>query len=667
MAAWLALLPLPGISAADDAPWAVKDAPYRAVVRLRKPPSHPEAGVEIKVPDLGVVHSHGGEYALADAAGHPLPVAVAWQAEGQTARLLANGLNPNQDYFLYIGGSRGATWTPKTSLLLETRHSPTGHGEGFNSLNTLQAAWGSAPTQGAEFVEKISSANNPFGEPTNFLSHYSGYLAPTATDVELSTSSSDASFVQVNDQLFVESPGKHSPTGAEKSLRPKKLPASPTPVKIDYYHAKGDDGEPTMCLFWKHNGHIEVIPPEAWLHPGAAEAVRYEAVHGGPVPAPGIESLSYVGWGGGFLYEVHCTLAATPLAGATVEWHFDDGGVFTGPECTRIMAADPPVQRVTVIVKRGNEAVQSVQRIGFFGQPPKTAEGNQEHQHYLELLGKQDPATLSVAMLGAALPFLVDNGTDAQVAPYANAWLKAKHPPNDPLWLSAESARLRAIAETNPKAALAELTNNVAAHELYGKPLDLLEVELIVFYTHELASVARVQQIAFGLGSTPEGRLAAVRIGDLYRLNGDIRQAVARYEAAQPPDDSGGRKLPAEDQANSMTVDDLIERGDRQAAEAKLAEWEIAHPMAKFTTDFLLLRSRVMTLYGRWRESLTELDAYAASHPDSSYQIEVDFYRAQALSETGKKDEARKIWGDIAKNYPKSEYADSSKKLLKTL
>ena len=110
-----------------------------------------------------------------------------------------------------------------------------------------------------------------------------------------------------------------------------------------------------------------------------------------------------------------------------------------------------------------------------------------------------------------------------------------------------------------------------------------------------------------------------------------------------------------------MTVNDLIDKNERQEADTKLTDWELAHPMAKFSTDFLLLRSRVLTLYGRWREALVELEAYAATHPDSPYQIEVDFYRGRALYELGKKDEARKIWQAIVKNYPRSEFADQAK------
>ena len=86
--------------------------------------------------------------------------------------------------------------------------------------------------------------------------------------------------------------------------------------------------------------------------------------------------------------------------------------------------------------------------------------------------------------------------------------------------------------------------------------------------------------------------------------------------------------------------------------------------MAKFNTDYLLLRSRVLTLYGRWRVALAELDAFAATHPDSPYQIDVDFYRARALNELGQKDEARKIWADLVKTYPLSELAAPAREAL---
>ena len=402
-------------------------------------------------------------------------------------------------------------------------------------------------------------------------------------------------------------------------------------------------------------------PADSWLHPGTSELVRCEDVRGRPVPAMHASYASYVGVGGSFLYELHCRLLPTDLKDASVEWRFDDGGVFTGSECNRLVATAPPVQRVTLRVGQGNETMQATKRLSFYDRPPKEAEDDKEHAHYVELLEKMDPAHLDAAMLGAALPFLFDYGTDAQIAAYATAWFKFNPPVADPRWLPAEMARLRTLAVTDPKAALAALHADTAGRSLYEKPLDLFEIDLLVYYLRDPASLSRIQQIGFGLGDTKEGRLATIRLADAYRLSGDVRQATTRYQAAQPSDPSNGRRLPAEDQANSMTVKDLIESDHRDEADAKLTDWELAHPMAKFSTDFLLLRARALTLYGRWRESLSELEAYAATHPDSPYQIEVDFYRARALREIGKKDEARKIWLDIVKNYPHSELAEPSK------
>ncbi len=651
----------PAAQAADDPAWAVKGAPYRMVVRQKMPPENPETGTEIVVPDLGVAGgAKGGDYAMVDAAGIPVPVVAVWQGEGQDALLLASGMQAGQDYYLYVGGPRGATWTPKTSLLFETRSLSGGH-TAFTSASAIQDSWKTAPTQGAKFVPEIFSANNPFGEATNFLSHFIGYLAPQGGGQELYTSSSDASFVLLDGQPFVEYPGNHPVTSSMKAVKTKRLPASTVPVRVDYYQAKTADGPPGMALGLIRDGKPETIPANSWLHPGTSTIERCEDVRGSPVPAMHIAYESYLGVGGGFLYEVQCRLLKTNAKDAPVEWRFDDGGVLKGVECKRLVATVPPVQRVTVRIGQGNEVVQATRRINFYDRPPKEAEEEAGHERYLTLLTSMDPTPLTATMLGAALPFLFEYGTDAQIAAYATPWLKTNPPVADPRWLPSETARLRTMALTDPKAALAALHADNAGRSIYGKPLDLFEIDLLVFYLRDAASIARVQQLGFGMGDTKEGRLASVRLGDAYRLTGDTRQATARYQQAQPPDPSNGRRLPAEDQANSMTVRDLIEKNERQEADAKLTDWELAHPMTKFTSDFLLLRSRVLTLYGRWREALSELDAYAATHPDSPYQIEVDFYRARALRELGKKDEARKIWQDIVKNYPRSELAAPSK------
>ena len=53
--------------------------------------------------------------------------------------------------------------------------------------------------------------------------------------------------------------------------------------------------------------------------------------------------------------------------------------------------------------------------------------------------------------------------------------------------------------------------------------------------------------------------------------------------------------------------------------------------MAKFDGDYLLLRARMLNAFGRWSEALVELDSFKNVQPDSPYEIDADFQRAEAL------------------------------------
>jgi len=46
--------------------------------------------------------------------------------------------------------------------------------------------------------------------------------------------------------------------------------------------------------------------------------------------------------------------------------------------------------------------------------------------------------------------------------------------------------------------------------------------------------------------------------------------------------------------------------------------------------------------------------------PESPYQIDADYYRAQALYALGRQPEARTLWAEIAKKYPQHPLANSS-------
>ena len=138
-----ALLASIRLAGGADVPWAVPDAPFRALLRAgRDAPSSPETGYAIELPEFGQTMPNLTDVLITDAKGQPVPQAKVWRGEGHTAILLAQMLASGQDYYAYFGGNRPrrqTQWTPKISLLLETRRLPAG--TKLEDAQDLESAW----------------------------------------------------------------------------------------------------------------------------------------------------------------------------------------------------------------------------------------------------------------------------------------------------------------------------------------------------------------------------------------------------------------------------------------------------------------------------------------------------------------------------------------------
>jgi tetratricopeptide (TPR) repeat protein len=656
---------------AQDMPWLAKDAPYRAVVRLAEAAKFPDAGVEIELPEFGQTRADLGDVLLLDGQGQLQPLAPVWRGEGQKALLLAKALNPGEKYCVYFGGGSVRSmekWEPKVSLLMETRRLP-GNAR-LDSWPDMQKTWSESSTvDGAGFVRSIYHAGNPFGESSDFVTHYTGYLVTgTNTGMVLYTLSSDASFVLVGNLFDFGWPGYHSPWADARTMHSKKIACTPDFTRIDYFQAKAGGGESACVLGWMQNTKMEAIPPDAWLHPGVSQVLKIEDAHARPVPIAKSAADSYIGYGDRWFFDAKFFLRGAAIEGWNVTWQFDDGAVFSGTECQRIVVGWG-AHKLIVKLQRGGEEVHGTLRYAFPDGVREASINNPDAiARYLELLAREAPERLSKETLGADLILLRDFAADGQIGKFASAWLNTGPSTEDPLWLPAQLSRIRVMAQEDPRKALEELRRiNAVARKRYGQPFDSLELDILVFGLHDPSVDALAKRLAFENPNSEIERLAKVRVGDLYRLTGHYPQAVEQYQGVQKTivDESQGRKLPAQDQAYSITISDLIDGNRRREALAKLHEWELSHPMAKFDSDYLLLRGRTLNAFGRWNESLAELDSFKKIQPDSPYVIDADFYRAQALDGLGRKEEARKIWTSIVTNYPKNELAEPSRVLAK--
>lgn len=647
--------------------WIFPDAPYRAVFTLDKPADDPSVGIAVNLPEFGNTTDKLLDVVMTDSAGELQPLAQVWRGGGQWVLLLAKEMKADQEYFVYFGGTRfrqGQTWQPQTSLLLETRQAPGVRG--IDSWEKMDAAWRNATdVDGAGWETGINHGANPYGENRHFLSRFTGLLRTENTaKLTLYTLSSDGSFVLVNGKFEFGWPGEHNSQANAKNVRTQSVSCAGPLTRIDYYHAKTAGEHPAMVLGWKKGEKLETIPASAWVHAGATKMVRLEQMQGWPVPAPILKVKSYIGYADLWLYEVTGKLREELPAGWGVQWKFADGSTSTNKEFTRIAVGGDSVT-VAVKLQNGNDVLTGTRQVKFLEQVPAASVRDAgDMRRYLAAMLGENLGELPVGMLRNYFVFAEATQQDAAAGQFAEAWLKRSPDAGDPLWLPAQLSRLRLLAQTDARRAVEELRRiPPAARTRYAATLDLLELDLLVFHLGDAAAVPRAQQIATQDPKSATARLALVRAGDYYRLQGKYAEAAAQYQQAQKSvvEGSDGRKLPAQDRAYSITLNDLLERGDIDTAESKLTEWESRHPLAKLDSDFLILRGRVLMELGRWREALVEIESFEKLLPESPFQIDAAFYRARALFELGKKDEARKIWQTIAEKFPQHALAEKSR------
>lgn len=655
------------------AAWAVADAPYRAAVVVGSVPTIPEAGVVIELPEFGATLPDLADVVLLDKKGDPQPIARFWRAEGKRALVLAKDLDSKQVYYLYFGGGKKRetpSWKPQMfSLLMETRR--MAGASQFQNWGEMEAAWqqGGA-VDGMGFVPYIHHAVNPYGESHKFLTHYTGYLVTKGLkEITLFTQSSDASFVLVNGQYVLGWPGKHKAEANAKTVPQKTVPSAGPFTRIDYYHAKGEDtNQPAMLLGWVHEKKYVSIPSDAWVHAGAGNITRFEGQEGRPVPVPNVSFNSYIGYNDSWYYETSFWMPSPPPPDWTAEWQFDDGAVRPGALFTRVLVSYAP-QKVTLRLKRGQEVLQGFRLF----QPPEgvaAASINRagDTERYAQALGQDDPLNLSLPALRSCAFFLAAYGTLQQGVRVAEAYVKKCADQKDPVWADSQVLRIRSLSQTNPQQALVELRQvPPGSRQLHAAKFDQLEADLLVFCLRDLTAVGRLEQM-IGTGKDHNTvQLMRVRLGDLYRLNGKYPDAIEKYRAAQKTvaDATAGRKIPAQDEAFSLSVTEAIADGEREEGQKRLEEWELVHPMAKLNSSFLILRAQWLIQVGRWREALAELDSFRGFNPESPYLADADFYRARALWELGNKDEARKAWAEIFRKYPKHPLAAQSDELAR--
>ena len=587
-----------------------------------------------------------------------------WRGAGRTLLLLAETMpGDGAAATLYFGGNaqrRQSSWAAQRSLLLETRRLP--EGANVATYGGWQAAWNkSHEVDGAAFVPLIFHGENPFGESHHFLSRYTGQLQTgDGGELKFYTLSDDVSYVMIDGHAALQWQSNTPPPLAPEKVPTVKLRVAPGTVKVEYFHAVADPPA-AMVLGWEQAGKLGNVPPEAWVHPGKVTAGPIEARDAAPVPLATLSAERYLGYGGEW-YVIVKGSVANPGAGWEVEWLWPDGkrGGEQGPDVRRLwMSLDP--LHVTLRLRNGQRVIEG-RGVLVIPRNPEAASVNNERQlaEFTGLLAKEDPNTLPEAARRAGFVFASAFLPAAAATQWAEAWLTLAKPGGEP-WIAAMITALRETAKRDPKAALARLEHlPKPASDALGRAGQVMALDLLVFGLKDAAALGLVERLRKS-GDKPLATLALIRLGDYHLLNGRFEEAARCFAEAVPVREATAGKAPVIDRAHSLAIEELLNGNHLDEARAKLDEWELQRPAAKLETDQLLWRARVMFLAGEWSRALQDLQTSLKLRPGSPEEIDVRFWQARTLFELGRKDEARKLWNALVKDYPKHERAEAAK------
>jgi tetratricopeptide (TPR) repeat protein len=655
--------------------WLYPDAPFRCTFEAGPAAQFPEAGWLVALPDMGLGVPGAVDTILVDPAGKPVPIQRVFRGELQDVLLLAKDLQPKQRYVLYFGGNRARnapSWNPRPSLYMEMRAIPLT--AQLRTAQDTEALWNRATVvYGGAFVDNIVGVENPFGQGGGFIARYTGMLNPKAGKYEVLAAAMDAGYVWFNKKLEFPLPNAPAVPTKVSEWKGKDINFGLQGMMVDFLHGwrSGDDSNPVARLMRLDRSGARLVAKmfdgKDWTHPGTTQWVKFEHEKMGELPILKIENRDYVGWSDEFYFDSRFAFRSPPPDDLKVVWEFKDGARYELPAAERVLVDTAPVAG-TVSLTRGNQTLKLAFNV-VLGSEIKQASINKRKdvQRYLSKMLGENLRSLPQYNVQLFLKFAREFGTEDESAKIADAWLSLKPDVANPLFEHALLSHLHVSAQKDPQAALAEMSKlDPKIAQKFLKDLALFELDTRVFLLRDDSALKLATQMA-GTFSKDAAMLQTVRtrLGDLFRLQGKVKEAEEAYLATQKnvKDESAGRKYAAQDRANSVSVINLLENGYKVEAMEKLREWEREHPMAKLESDFLLLSSRVLMEKGRWMEALQEIDSYKLLNPDSPLQIPADYYRAHALKGLGRRTEAVQIWSNLATQYPRHPLAAESLRL----
>ena len=621
-----------------------------------------------------------------------------WQSPGGPATLVFDSSSGAKGYRVYVGSNWPLLPLPdaKAGVWLETRE---GDGKVIHNLPDMLQAWNkSGKVVGRAIVSGIWEGGNRFGPQASLFEHLQGWFDVAAPEsLQLTTISTDASFVLVDGKEAVEWPGQHDCWHPPPEARPMgNVDLTVGLHRIDYYYAFVLDEAlmernvitPQLCSLVVKGG-----PLTNWtiLNPGAGffrpttqdHVVSYELQTGPPaVSTPGAAPALAIEWtnqeqsvissdisDSGFISMQLTCMSAVP---GTLTWTFDDGSTAQGPTVKHLFPR-PGMRTVRLALRNGEKDVASLtQTIDVH--PGRADQTDQRPQLWPEqeadIVGR-DPAAFSAsdlagcfAIFGAyrqpqdllkLLPAVcskMKDIADADLPDVKDAALFLAR--EDWAHPAEEISLLRALIDRcgsppSPRLAATAGECRLALARLVLKTSDHLD---------EVRSLVDAVDVKTLSGEEPR-RLAILR-ADLTLATGDIAGAGKQYQALTGDPSGPDARSSIRRTAKIGQARVFLDRKDFEAAENSLHEVAWQSPLEEMSPDWALTRLRLYqdenfpVLAYLWAKRLLPVI-------NQSGRSELLFRTTDLAFAQSDSDLAHKTLSELLKNHPYSEEAAAAK------
>ena len=650
------------------APWLSQDWTVRRIVEAKVQASK-AAGSEVAVCAFfhgGMARPDGSDIRVAVRGRQLVGHRVLQMGPGDLCRIAFAAKNDETRYYVYYGNPKAPApepWDPQRGLLLQVRRATGSRAE---AMDQVLAAWARATPLGADFVNQISFAYNPFGEsdvPAIF--HYVGwFVAPATGTYQFATSSNGGSWLLIDDKPVVDWPGPHGPVGDARHVKPVALTADRH--KIEYWNLS--PGSPVMMVAAWQPPQTSVFGPmpskmflpvaEAGLLetdlPGERLVADFFAANAGETWWPEQYAIR--------MQFRNLTKGVSQAGGANVKfaWDFGDGQTSAAANPTHIYLAGGDY---TVALKVNRVADTSTFRTKVRVERnwwKQTDPAIEPIKKYADEVALYDLATLDLRNLMTSVGLFEHEAMSAPLAAACGELLKRPDlkEGDAPRLGLLRSDHLRKLGKVQE--AVAGLRALETRLKNPGtKAQTAVEIgEVLLRDLHRWDDAEKEYQRALKTYATAGAdlmlRRAHVGLGDIWRHRGDGDKARAAYSAAAaiqvhnlPPNEAAVRVGTL-----ARYVEDYTRQGQWEWVTKFLGDWAWEFPADKFKGHWSLLRAAALSAQNKKAEALEEAMDVLGANPQSPYAVRLLMLAAECQVSLGDKEKARLLLQTAVDDYP---------------